>query len=506
MMNVFTHIFRIYLAAIVISGVARADFFEIKDIRFHDKPPRDEMGVWDQIRLKEENRAGKDEFDHVFRPCFELEVEVEKTTRKQGLVAKLYLMDGYGSQPVAVLEQPDVARKPGEVKRNYRMPAIFKEGESYSLFFGVPDNLLEQAEDLHVLAVFGDSYSVAAESYPTSASSPSMLEFAEKKIFLNPVKSTLERKEVMDPVSEIVVETDHPRHPQITMMVRAPEGITHGSEAKGMLAWCVLAGRVEEIRRLLQGADDSDEINALKRFADKHQLAILAWGSRRIWNAGKNYDEYTEEGFEELDESFEEVADAWEKGVGKFHQKYGLPRQDFFLVGSSGAAQWAHRLALRKPQFFHAVQIHIPSSFDKPTPEASNILWCLTTGELESGYERSKRFFMDCRELGYPIIYKAYIGLGHSGSPASHNMRRVFLEYAWKQLSLRRQQEAAKEDSIFDSQRPPAPWLESFRNPEFVGDIVNQELYPVEDMEMVPKGFQVALPNQKLANAWERHQ
>lgn len=46
----------------------------------------------------------------------------------------------------------------------------------------------------------------------------------------------------------------------------------------------------------------------------------------------------------------------------------------------------------------------------------------MTTGELEAGYQRSLRFYGECRKLGYPIIYKAIPGLGHEGNDSAHEL------------------------------------------------------------------------------------
>ena len=208
-----------------------------------------------------------------------------------------------------------------------------------------------------------------------------------------------------------------------------------------------------------------------------------------------------------MDETFDDVSKAWAKGVEKLSQKYGMPDKDFLLWGVCGAGQYAARLALRQPQYFLAIHVHMPGSFDKPTPEANRVLWCLTTGELESGYQRSLRFLSACQELGYPIVYKAIVGLGHADHPLAQKLGLEFFEYA---MSLR------EEKSMFETDmnnnlssikkewkaNPYRSWPESFRNPAFVGDVVNQEIFRFERAEMVPKKFLIMLPTRELANTW----
>lgn len=485
------------------ASVVRADFFEINRIKYHDTLTKDGVGVWSIIKPADKDQKIRRK-NAVFVPCLEVRVEVEKQTNTAGLIAKAYFFRDDEEKPEVVLFEPSKSGVKDKPKSRFRLPLIMEPEVEYRVFFAIPQALRETFGEYSVLLVFGDRHEIAAKSYPSSSYPPERYTFAEKAIYENPPEVFVDRKEAMNPLTELVVKTRNPNHPQITIFVRPPKGMTDGSQARGMLAWCVLAHQVDGIRRMLQGLDDQSELSGLTTFADKHQFALMAWGSRSIWNPGKNYDEYTKEDFEQLDKSFSLVADAWEDGVQKLHRKYGLPNHNFFLVGQSGAAQWAHRLALRKPEYFHAVQVHIPSSFDKPTPAASRILWCLTTGELESGYERSKRFFMDCRKLDYPIIYKAYMGVGHSGTAASRNMRQKFLEYAAGLIEERQTYEALLADTFGQDRIPDGPWPACYRNPEYVGDIVNQDLFPVADKDMVPPGFRVPLADKRLADAWER--
>ena len=211
----------------------------------------------------------------------------------------------------------------------------------------------------------------------------------------------------------------------------------------------------------------------------------------------------------QMDETFDDVAKAWAKGVEELSRKYGMPDKGFLLWGISGSAQYAARLALRQPQFFLAIHVHVPSSFDQPTPEARRVLWCLTTGENEVGYERSLRFLSACRELGYPIIYKAIPGLGHAGHPLAEKLGLDFFEYA---LSLR-EEKAKFEAGISKTfsnirkggdEQPNRPWPKSFRTPAFVGDIVNQEIFRFDKANMVPANFRIMLPTRELADTWNR--
>jgi hypothetical protein len=273
---------------------------------------------------------------------------------------------------------------------------------------------------------------------------------------------------------------------------------------------CFIADNADQVRQNLQGRTAvGRSLGYATEFADKNQLAIIAWGSRRLWDPTKSWDELDKTTNKEMDESFDEISKAWSKGVEEFVRKYGIPKRNYLLWGVSGAAQFSCRLALRKPDYFLAVHVHIPSSFDQPTLEANRILWCLTTGELEAGYQRSLRFYAKCRELGYPMIYKAIPQLGHSGSSIADALGMEFFQYALSLRSEREAYEARLNDPLkrVTPAKEPAqgqPWPAQFRNPLFVGDIINQEAFPFSQVERVPAGYRVSLPTKELADKWNK--
>jgi hypothetical protein len=268
---------------------------------------------------------------------------------------------------------------------------------------------------------------------------------------------------------------------------------------------CVLANNVEEIRRKLQGENPGVEMGALARFADARKLAIICWGSRLLWRPGASYDELERRANNELDESFDVVANAWERGIADFHATNGIPDRDFLLWGICGSAQWAHRLALRKPHRFLAAYVHMPSSFDRPTPGAANMFWLLTVGELDGGYERGTRFFQDCRSMGYPMIFKGIMGLGHAGSPIADGLGLALFDYA---LSMKGRKVAFEEwqrDSLkFPTGVAPDDWRRGFADPEYYGDLLNQTMVPAKDRVRIPEEFRVPLPTRGLAEAWDK--
>ncbi len=343
--------------------------------------------------------------------------------------------------------------------------------------------------------VFGDKHEAQSACFPNTESD-FLLEYPEKKLVYDRSAKRVARKAAMDPLIEHVVRTRNPKMPQITLFLRPPKGVTDASGVQGVLAICVLANSLEDMKRELRKEEMPGDYAGLFSFANKHKLAIIAWGSRRLWDPGRNYDDLSKDKAREIDQSLDIVASAWERGVKELGLKYGIPQKDFLLWGNCGSAQWAQRLCLRKPEYFLAVHIHMPGSYDKPTPEAARVLWCLTIGELEAGYERSKRWVKTVREMGYPIVYKAIPGLGHSSHPTAAALGFEFYAFA---LSQKMEIEKLEKKDLTQ------PGLAVFRNPPFYGDMVNQEFYPADQIDMIPTGFRIPLPSKGIAEIWARN-
>ncbi len=469
------------------------DFFSVRGVKYLAKPGKENAGVWVEVtdpKTKKKQRT--------FQPCLEVQVQVRETFKAADTFARVHLYDQNRNLLTTIPEPSKATRGKG---KDFASPVFYNAGERMTLYFALPDKFLSQRWS--AVVVFGDKHGATVGTLPSSLSLFG-LDFPERMIVEGKVKRTGERKAALDPVTAHVIKTGNPKQPQITLFVRPPIGMTDGSQAKGVLAMCLLAGSPDEIKRKLQRMEPGEEVGGLIGFAEKHQLAILAWGSRTLWNPKMSHDELNRQINRELDETFDDVAKAWEKGVKELSQKYGLPEGNFLLWGQSGSAQYACRLALRKPQYFLAVHAHIPSSFDKPTAEANQVLWLLSTGEKEGGYPAAKRFFMECRSLGYPIIFKGVPGLGHSGSALTSRLGLQFFEYA---LSIQDEKAAFLKQELSPLNRRKSsdePWPEDFRTPAFVGDIQNQDFFPGEDEDVIPAVFRVALPTEAIANSWKK--
>ena len=474
------------------------DFFTIQSVKFVDKPPHKGFALYQEItKLDKTKEKGS------FLPFLEVKVQTKERTRANTLYAKAYYYDRLGK----LIEKSNT---PHPVERGtretYSMPVFFTKNKAENLYFAVPKKVFEM-RDWQAVVIFGDKQAAAATVYPRGI--VALFEFPERAQVDKPER--VERESVTDPVIEHVVKTHNEKQPQITLFMRPPVGMTDISEADGVLAMCLLAGSTGEIKRNLQELDAKNDVGSILRFANQHKLVILCWGSRSLWNPHASWDEQSKQINKQMDETFDDVAKAWAKGIEELSRKYGMPDKGFLLWGVSGSAQYAARLALRQPQYFLAIHIHVPSSFDKPTPEANQLLWCLTTGENEGGYQRSLRFFSACRKLGYPIIYKAIPGLGHAGHPLTDKLGLVFFEYA---LSVREEKskfEAEMSNSFSNirkewAKQPNRLWPESFRTPAFVGDIINQVICRFDRADIVPADFQTMLPTRELADTWAQEE
>ncbi len=480
-----------------IAATVVGDFFSIQPVKFLKKPPRDGIGVW---RFSEDK---KKPLPDEFQPCLEVKVAAKENVRSDKLTAKAYFFDGNNTLIASALK-PSKAGK--QSKRNhFDMPVLFYKDKPDSIFFEVPENI--RNSKWKAVIVFGDRHEAQSACFPNTESD-FLLDYPEKQLVYDRSTKRVARKVAMDPLIEHLVKTRNPQMPEVTLFLRPPKGVTEASEVKGVLTICVLSNSLEDMKRELRKEEMPGDYAGLFSFANKHKLAIVAWGSRRLWDPGRNYDDLPKEQAREIDKSLDTVAAAWERGIIELGEKYGIPQKNFLLWGNCGSAQWAQRLCLRKPEYFLAIHIHMPGSFDKPTPEAANVLWCLTIGELEGGYERSKRWVKTVREMGYPIVYKAIPGLGHAGHPNAAALGFEFYAFALAHKSEleedRESNSSLAKTALSRASSAALPWNAIFENPPYYGDMVNQELYPSDDVAMIPLGFRIPLPTKKLADIWAR--
>lgn len=309
------------------------------------------------------------------------------------------------------------------------------------------------------------------------------------------------------------IPTRNPSQPTLQLSLRIPASVGDGKEVSGVIAFCTWENNQNDILGKLTSETNDKPVDlpggamvrAIIEFAEVHNLAVLTWGTVEAWDNRLSTEELDRKRQKEFDHGFDMLASAWERGVKELARETGIPKTNYLLYGISRGAQWAHRLALRKPDYFLAVHIHIPSTFDKPTGDGKKPLWLVTTGELDYGYQRAQRFYSECQLLGYPIIFKGIVGIGHAGSSLADDLGWRFFEYALSVRELRDQFERKKKDPFARfGKATPGPWLEAFRMPEFFGDMVNQGCFPVQEAHLIPQTFRVPLPTKILADAWNR--
>ena len=278
------------------------------------------------------------------------------------------------------------------------------------------------------------------------------------------------------------VETHVKDYKELTLFLLKPES----GKMEGVMCVCMLGKGPDEVRAQLLGTSDRRASSSALEFAADRNLAVVAWAARQLWDPSRNWDELQKSERKRISVNFELVSKAWDKGIKFFVNKHGLPESGYLMIGSSAAAQFAQRLALRCPKRFLAVHAHIASSFDIPVKNASSLLWCVTTGENELGYNRSRKFFRAARDMRYPIVYKAYPGLGHAGSDMVSALGFACFDYALK--------EYAHATRLKDGKRTMPNWAEIFESSAFVADVVHQRVYPKSDEAWVPAEFRMNLP------------
>ncbi len=474
------------------SGFAGLDFFQISKPKYHKQEPRDQFGVW------EFRTAGRAVVERRFQPCLEVRLKPRENIFPSKVIAKAYFYDT-DNQLVCTLGAPSKSGlKTGIPSTHLPLPPLLKAGESSRIFFAVPEALKDK--DWKAVIVAGDRNELHSATYP-AASSDLLFEFPEKRLIKAGKPGSIERKDAVDHLIERVVRTGVEEQPQITLFLRLPKGVTDPSEVRGVMAVCFVATGVDHIRKQMQMEEMTGDYGGIFSFANRHKLAVLSWGAVNLWDKTRNRSEIASSEGREADRAFDKVANAWERAAVTLLNDHDLPDRNLLLWGCSIGAQWAHRLCLRKPERFLAVHIHIPSSFDIVRPEAAGVLWCLTTGELESGYERSKQFLRECQAMNYPIIYKAYPGLGHASNRTVYQLGYAAFEYALAKLP---EKSAAPlpHRSPSPSQNPGR--FPEFQSPQYYADVVNQEVVPAGEADRIPEAFRIVLPNEEIAELWKK--
>jgi hypothetical protein len=472
-----------------------AAVFNIDNIRIHQETQNSGDGIVAPDPAMPANSGAK-----VYIPQAEVDVRVSQDAQSKNLIAKAYFFDGDGKL-IQTLPQPSIARHEvaDGVRSNVHQeiwPTVVPANTPQSLFFPLPQNW---SSDGSLVVVFGNANGVVASS--TREGQEQILDFPEKELAAKTLLSPdvkLTDAAPAAPLVELKVESNNPQYPAFTLLMHLPHGVTNPKDVSGVLATCIFADSVGQIRDRLNAIKPEKDPNPYFEFAESHKLAIIAWGARWVWSSYANFDELNKDQIHSWDDNFQQLADAWDRGIQRLVQTYGIPDHDYLMYGLCAGGEWVHRLALHKPDRFLAVQMHLSTSYDAPTPEASHIMWLLTTGELDGGCDRARRFYSAARDLGYPIIFKSVIGLGHADSPIADQLGVRFFDYA---LAEKAKRDAANANDLTKS---VALDLSGFDSSPFYGDLMNQDMFAAQDKQMIPPGFLVPLPTKEIAEAWNK--
>jgi hypothetical protein len=285
----------------------------------------------------------------------------------------------------------------------------------------------------------------------------------------------------------------------IVFMVRFPKGRAFYEEAKdrkdygvrGVLAVCIWSPDPEAVEKYLK---PKGKLSGLVDFADRHNLALISWTNPKGYKIGVSGDEMELSKYRKEQRVYDRRAKQWRNGYRRFCKKYGLPEENLLAYGLSGGGQTLHRLAMRFPEYFNAIHIHVNSSYDLVEEQGKSILWLVTTGTREYGYPAGMRFYDSAREKGFQMIFWAEENLGHADSPATQRLSLAFFKYCLPFLP--------------DAQDPdwggvPEERFALMKYPAYIGDHINGEAFKADvAAEYMDKDVMVPLPTEEIAKAW----
>ncbi len=285
------------------------------------------------------------------------------------------------------------------------------------------------------------------------------------------------------------VKTGITGYEKMTFFMKLPENV----RPAGVLCISASAEKPADVRKYLASPASEDK---LLDFAAKRNFAVVAWSAKRLWSPSKNVDELPEGEANRAAAEADLMARAWDTAMERFVKRYGIPESGYLMSGMSGAAQFAQRLAQLRPERFLAVHLHMAGSYDVPSDKCSSILWCVTTGENEKGCARSREFFQSARNLRYPIIYKAYQGLGNEARAQTPYLCIESFDFACT--------ERARAMRINEGKDASPDWADIFSSSAYIADIFNQAVYSKFDYACVPLEFRMLIPTLPLCKAWAR--
>ncbi|NRB74258.1 MAG: hypothetical protein HRU46_07865 [Verrucomicrobiales bacterium] len=297
-------------------------------------------------------------------------------------------------------------------------------------------------------------------------------------------------------IKQFTLETRIEEIPELSLYVRIPGsvGSDEPRELKGVMCFCTWQQEDTTLLNRLKRPDDH-----LVALAERNDLAMITWNTASLVPRGTSIFSLDEEAMEALSAKYDEIGEYWLEAIEKVCREYKLPRENFFLHGQSRGSVYANRIALRHPDKFLAVHTHIGAHYEEPVEAASDVIWLVTTGEIDGGYAQSRQFFLKGQEQGFPMMIKAGPSLGHRSRDDIELLSHSFFEYV---LNLRDRADLRTETGDEGTVTPADLFREDLEKAPYFGDFINHEVYPKDEGEWVPEGQRIKLPNETMANAW----
>jgi|GEM_PF-3158999 len=290
---------------------------------------------------------------------------------------------------------------------------------------------------------------------------------------------------------------------EIIFFIRMPVSWTHegakvaklnnAHSVKGVLAICTHHAQERPVKENLLSTT-VDRFASLLNFADENDLAVITWSMFGGFQQGVSGDEMTHAEYKEYEKTFNDRLSEWERGFKRMISLYNLPSDAIIMYGISNGAQMAHRIVLRRPQYFSGIHIHVNSSYDKPTAGAEKVLWLVSTGDDEYGYPAGIRFYQKMLDMKYSVIFKVGANLGHADREDIQALSMEFFKYLLSFVPDARDK---------NWKAPPVDKFYLMKYPIYIGDYLNHVVYPLENAEKyIEKDHMIALPTRPIAEAW----
>lgn len=291
---------------------------------------------------------------------------------------------------------------------------------------------------------------------------------------------------------------------EIVYVVRMPNSWNKDKDAvlrkdrlpsvRGVVCICTWLKTEAEFREKIVESETS-AFKHIINFADENNLALLTWSNFGGYVISTSVDEMDKNEIRNYNAIFENRLSEWERGFKRVFGRYNLPKESALIYGFSGGGQIAHRIVLRRPQYFSGIHIHVNSSYDVPTANAKNIVWLVTTGELEYGYPSATRFYQSLIDMGCAVIFKAGENVRHATNQKIDALSVEFFKYMVTFMP---------DPTNPQWQEPPVDKFYLFRYPIYIGDYLNQVAYPVDNasVQIGDRKYMVPLPTKLIAEAW----